>query len=175
MSWIRIGGVYQLAKDEKTCSNPIIKVLDEHFLNDQDTVISSNFRRTDLTMVCEFLNKGSLPFPETDVSNGVIPEEVIKLFFCFGIDLNFILKSLMLKSEDKELDVEHVKLENEFEETLPNHLDGDTSKQHTNDVVVESEDTNYEVGSESEAQSDDSEGERKTKRPKVSRLKSLTT
>ena len=30
LSWIRIGGVYQLAKDEKTCSNPIIKVLDEH-------------------------------------------------------------------------------------------------------------------------------------------------
>ena len=113
LSWIKIGGAYDLAKDDKTFSNQIIKVLDDHFMNDQDTVISSNLRRMDVTMVCEFLNRGSLPFHETAIINGVIPEEVVKLFSCFGIDLNFILKSFKLKSEQKELTSQHIKFEEE--------------------------------------------------------------
>ena len=58
LSWIRIGGAIHFVKDDKPMKKPMIKVLDDHFSNDQNVIISSNLKKEDLSMVCSFLEKG---------------------------------------------------------------------------------------------------------------------
>ena len=114
LSWIRIGGSIHFVKDDKPMKKPMIKVLDDHFSNDQNVIISSNLKKEDLAMVCSFLERGALPISEEDVMNGIIPQEVNQLFSCFGIDLNLSLKSFMPKPEIDPFKVEMVDIKEEI-------------------------------------------------------------
>ena len=76
-------------------------ILKDALNKDHDVIISSNIIQSDLKIFHDFIMKGILPCAEMDIINGEMSSETNNLFLSFGVDLNIIVKSFLIKEENE--------------------------------------------------------------------------
>ena len=74
-------------------------LLHKSLLQNEDFIISSNFSLQDLQMFRDFVMQGTLPCSETDIMSGMMPISFDHVFQTFGINLQFIVANLNVKTE----------------------------------------------------------------------------
>ena len=77
-------------------------ILKEAFAQDSTNLaISTNFSQSELKIFYDFIMKGILPCPETDIMNGKMSSDLNNIFLSFGVDLKSTLFSRFIKKEEK--------------------------------------------------------------------------
>ena len=78
-------------------------ILKEAFAQDSTNLaISTNFSQSELKIFYDFIMRGILPCPETDIMNGKISSDLNNIFLSFGVDLKSTLFSRFIKKEKTE-------------------------------------------------------------------------
>ena len=88
--------------------SPLLKSTFENLPDAEEIIISSEFNKNDIKIVTDFCSMGILPLPLETISTKK-PEELIKLFMTFGIDLLKVLfENAIKKDEIKTQDTDHI-------------------------------------------------------------------
>ena len=88
------------------------RALLDHHENNEDIIISSDFNSQDVNLFCDFVMKGLLPCSADEIIDGMISDNILRIFKLFGIDLEHIIGSTLIsakiepieKSVDEDLD-----------------------------------------------------------------------
>ena len=73
----------------------------EAFYNQEELiVISTDFNASELNQLNDFVTKGTLPCPKSDILDGKLSANVNNVFKSFGIDLKLVLQLPKIKQED---------------------------------------------------------------------------
>ena len=79
----------------KNYEHPFIDAI----LLQDEIIVSSGHSYTHLKIFYDFVMKGILPCSETDILGGKMSSELNSVFLSFGVDLNLILNSFLIKTE----------------------------------------------------------------------------
>ena len=84
-----------------SCSDFMKQVLYDCLFQDQETIISTNLNYTDLKNFQEFIMRGVLPCPKSDIMSNQLDPDIESVFSCFGVDLKYLMEYFYIKKETK--------------------------------------------------------------------------
>ena len=84
-----------------SCSDFMKHVLYDSLFQDQETIISTNLNYTDLKNFQEFIMKGVLPCPKSDILSNQMDPDIESVFACLGVDLKYLMEYFYIKKETK--------------------------------------------------------------------------